>query len=246
MSRNIMASAVKCLIPLTIACNAFAQQPAQGAAKGAVKAAPAERKRVPPLFFREDWQEVKGVPVEHPITQAAVANPNLEIKLYGPSGKDIVENGLPGNIDNPPHLWTGLCTSTCAAALRDRNNYVDLTGLAKIRWLIHTSGFHQVRPVVKLADGTWLVGDHGDETTLDYHVVEITLSDLRWLKMDMDKVVTRGDLLDRVDLSRVDEVGFTDLMPGSGHGDGGYSGVGWIEVYGKPVKRDGAGSSQQR
>jgi hypothetical protein len=244
MSRSFLA--VRSLIPLTIACSAFAlgcialaQQPAPAAEKGK-----AEKKRVPPLFFREDWQETKGVPVEHPETQAAVATPSLEIKLYGPSGKEIVENGLPGNIDNPPHLWTGLCTSTCAAALKDKNNYVDLTGLAKIRWLIHTSGFHEVRPIVKLADGTWLVGDHGDSTTLDYHVVELTLSDLRWLKMDINKVVTRGDLLDHVDLSKVDEVGFTDLMPGSGHGDGGYSGVGWIEVYGKPVKREGAGSTQ--
>jgi hypothetical protein len=240
MSRNSLA--VKSLIPLTIACGAFAlgiiafaQQPAQPEAKGKAEKT---KKKLPPLFFREDWQETKGVPVEHPVTQAAVATPTLDIKLYGPSGKDIVENGLPNNADNPPHLWTGLCTSTCAAALRDRNNYVDLTGMAKIRWLIHTSGFHEVRPLVKLADGTWLVGDHGDATTQDYHVVEITLADLRWLKMDMEKVVTRGDLLDRVDLSKVDEVGFTDLMPGSGHGDGGYSGVGWIEVYGKPIKRD--------
>jgi len=240
MSRSILA--VKSLIPLTIACGAFAlgiiafaQQPAQPEAKGKAEKT---KKKLPPLFFREDWQETKGVPVEHPVTQAAVATPTLDIKLYGPSGKDIVENGLPNNADNPPHLWTGLCTSTCAAALRDRNNYVDLTGMAKIRWLIHTSGFHEVRPLVKLADGTWLVGDHGDATTQDYHVVEITLADLRWLKMDMEKVVTRGDLLDRVDLSKVDEVGFTDLMPGSGHGDGGYSGVGWIEVYGKPIKRD--------
>jgi hypothetical protein len=240
MSRNSLA--VKSLIPLTIACGAFAlgiiafaQQPAQPEGKGKAEKT---KKKLPPLFFREDWQETKGVPVEHPVTQAAVATPTLDIKLYGPSGKDIVENGLPNNADNPPHLWTGLCTSTCAAALRDRNNYVDLTGMAKIRWLIHTSGFHEVRPLVKLADGTWLVGDHGDATTQDYHVVEITLADLRWLKMDMEKVVTRGDLLDRVDLSKVDEVGFTDLMPGSGHGDGGYSGVGWIEVYGKPIKRD--------
>lgn len=145
---------------------------------------------------------------------------------------------FPGNEDNPPHLWTGLCASTCAAALRDRNNYVDLTGMAKIRWLIHTSGFHEVRPIVKLADGNWFVADHGDATVRDYHVVEITLADLRWHKIDIDKVVTRGDLVDHIDLSKVDEVGFTDLMPGSGHGDGGYSGVGWIEVYGKPVKRD--------
>ena len=170
MSRNSLA--VKSLIPLTIACGAFAlgiiafaQQPAQPEAKGKAEKT---KKRLPPLFFREDWQETKGVPVEHPVTQAAVATPTLDIKLYGPSGKDIVENGLPNNADNPPHLWTGLCTSTCAAALRDRNNYVDLTGLAKIRWLIHTSGFHEVRPVVKLADGTWLVGDHGDATTQDY------------------------------------------------------------------------------
>ena len=38
---------------------------------------------------------------------------------------------------------------------------------------------------------------------VDYHAVEITLADLRWLKMDMDKVVTRSDLLDRVDVSKV-------------------------------------------
>jgi hypothetical protein len=44
-----------------------------------------------------------------------------------------------------------------------------------------------------------------------------------------------------MDLSKVDEIGFTDLMPGSGHGDGGYSDLGWIEVYGKPVPRSGAG-----
>ena len=31
--------------------------------------------------------------------------------------------------------------------------------------------------------------------------------------------------------------GFADLMPGSGHGAGGYVNVGRIEVYGKPVKR---------
>jgi len=36
-------------------------------------------------------------------------------------------------------------------------------------------------------------------------------------------------------LSKVDEIGFVDLTPGSGHGQGGYSDVGWIEVYGKPV-----------
>ena len=48
-----------------------------------------------------------------------------------------------------------------------------------------------------------------------------------------------GKWVDHPDLSKVDEIGFTDLMAGSGHGPGGWSDVGRIEVYGKPVKRDG-------
>jgi hypothetical protein len=43
--------------------------------------------------------------------------------------------------------------------------------------------------------------------------------------------------VERPNLSKVDEVGFADLMPGSGHGSGGYANIGRIEVYGKPVKR---------
>jgi len=35
----------------------------------------------------------------------------------------------------------------------------------------------------------------------------------------------------------VDVVGFADLMRGSGHGYGGYIGMGTIEVYGKKVPR---------
>jgi hypothetical protein len=36
---------------------------------------------------------------------------------------------------------------------------------------------------------------------------------------------------------KVDEVGFADLIPGSGHGAGGYVNVASFEVYGRPVKR---------
>jgi hypothetical protein len=39
------------------------------------------------------------------------------------------------------------------------------------------------------------------------------------------------------DLSKVDEIGFADLIPGSGHGTGGYIQLGVIEVYGKSVPR---------
>ncbi len=238
MSRFSVMLTLLCLIVLGITCTAFAQQPAQGAAPAG--ATPERRPPAPaPLFFREDWKQVTGLPTEHPITQAGVANPNLDLKLYGASGKDIQENGLPTNPANPMHVWTGLCENPCALTFREKNNYVDFTEGGKIRWNIKVSGFHLVRPFIKLLDGTFLLGDHGDGTVSDYHPYEFSLGDVRWIKMDGAKVWTRGNLLEKVDLSKVDEVGFADIIPGSGHGDGGYVDVGWIEVFGKPVKREG-------
>ena len=114
---------------------------------------------------------------------------------------------------------------------------MDLTGLARIRWVSKVSGFHQVRPVVKLADGTLLVGDHVDEARADYRVSELNISEVRWIRLDPDKVQTKGDFVAAPDLSKVDEIGFVDLMAGSGHGAGGWVDVGSIEVYGKAVPR---------
>jgi hypothetical protein len=231
------------LIILTATCfamlpGAFAQQPAEPAAAAPARAGrgggPAGR---PPLFFREEWKQATGGG-EKPVSPAeAVANPNLELKLYGPGGKDMQLTGATGNATNPVHLWTGVCEQLCAAALRDKDNFVDLTGLAMIRWVTKVSGFHQVHPILKLADGTWLVGDHADGSTTDWHENEFSVSDVRWRKLNIAKVVTTGDWVNGPDLSKVDEVGFTDLLPGSGHGPGGWSDVGKIEVYGKPVKR---------
>ncbi|MBZ5578849.1 MAG: hypothetical protein LAP40_19990 [Acidobacteriia bacterium] len=232
MLRRIMTvSAGLGLLALGLAGSAFAQEPAR---EGQVRREPAGPPR-PPLFFREQWKQAPDGG-EHAVAPSNVANANLELKLYG-DGKDMQATGTDTNESNPTHVWTGLCTSTCAAALRDKDNYVDLTGLAKIRWLTKVSGFHQVHPMIKLADGTWLVGDRADGSTVDWHESEFSISEVRWLKLDVDKQVTKGNFVAKPDLSKVDEVGFTDLMPGSGHGPGGWSDVAFIEVYGKPVKR---------
>ena len=118
----------------------------------------------PPLFLSEGWKQLTTPPDDHgawPASQAAVASPNLQLTLHGTSAKEIVVVAVRGSADlYPLNLWTGTTTSPSAASLRDRANFVDLTDpLAKIRWTVRTSGFHQVRPIVKLADGTWLVGD---------------------------------------------------------------------------------------
>jgi hypothetical protein len=198
-------------------------------------AEPPPKPQRPPLFFREDWQQsTKGG--EHPVDAGSVANNDLELSLHVPAG-EILLTGAAGDETNPIHLWMGMCTAPCAATLQSKTRFADLTGLARIRWNTKMSGFHQVRPLVKLADGTWLVGDVAQGSTRDWLVNEVALADVRWMKLDIARVVTVGTMLEKVDLSRVEEIGFADLMPSSGHGPGGWSDVAHIEVYAKTVPR---------
>ena len=206
--------------------------PAQPAARAA---APAPVRR-PALFFKEEWKQNEKND-EHPATAASLGNPNLTMTLHGP-GQDVQLTGRAGDENNPIHVWTGTSTSPIAVSLREKNNYADLTGLARIRWNTKVSGFHQIRPIVKLADGTWLIGDRADgASTRDWIVSEISFADLKWLKVDPARAVTTGNIIDKIDLSKVDEVGFVDLMPGSGHGAGGWVDVAEVEVYANKVAR---------
>jgi hypothetical protein len=222
--------------------SAGGQAPARGGRGSGAAAAP-------PLFFKETWK-LMGPPHAIAPGEVVVTNANLEFKMYGPSAtasdpdKRIWISGPPG----PANIWTGMCTTPFAATLRDKNNYVDLTGLAKVRWTTRASGFHAVRPLIKLMDGTFLVGDHADASTTTFLESEFAFAGLRWMKIDIDRVVTVGrygpvgeasNWAEPPDLSKVDEVGFVDLMPGSGHGSGGYVNVASFELYGTPVKRGG-------
>ncbi len=173
---------------------------------------------------------------EHPVSAESIGNSDLELQLHVPAG-EILLTGAAGDESNPIHVWTGMCTTPCAASFRSRTRLVDLSGLARIRWNTKMSGYHQIRPIVKLADGTWLVGDQAVGSTRDWLLGEIAFADLRWMKLDIARVVATGTLLDKVDLTRVDAIGFADLMPGSGHGPGGWSDVAQVEVYGNPVAR---------
>lgn len=215
--------------------SSLAQEPAAGPGggrgKGEFKGKGGAR---PVLVLKEEWKNSAGK--EHPFATEDVSNSNLELKVYGVKPTDVLVTGS-GRDGDPIHLWTGLTPAACAVTLRDKNNYVDLTGLARIRWVSKVSGFHEVRPVVKLADGTLLVGNHVDEARADYMISEFGINEVRWIRLDPEKAQTKGDFVANPDLSKVDEVGFADLTPGSGHGAGGWIDVGEIEVYGKPIPR---------
>jgi hypothetical protein len=228
---RLWRAGVLLFIAASTATSLYSQTPPAGAPK----------LQRPGLFFKEEWKQTdKGE--EHAVAPDSIANPNLELKLYVPAG-EILLTGTANDENNPTHVWTGLCTTPCAVAFREKTHFADLTGLARIRWNTKMSGFHQVRPIVKLADGTWLIGDHADGSTRDWLVSEISYADLRWLKLDIARVVTTDALLDKVDLTKVDEIGFADLMSGSGHGPGGWSDVAQVEVYAKPVARIGIAGS---
>jgi hypothetical protein len=185
----------------------------------------------PPLFFREDWKEIAPVA---PITQEHVANPQLLLALYGPGKDGVRKSHHDTPKDDPYYVWTGSCPQNCAITLRDKEAYADLTGLAKIRWRTKQTGFRHLRLIVKLADGSWLVSNYAEGPTADWHESEFTIADIRWRRLDI-KTVVEGAWVDKPDLSRVDEIGWTDLMVGGNTPAS--SRVDWIEVYGRPVKR---------
>jgi hypothetical protein len=222
--------------------------PAAGQAAGPPVAGQQPRRSLrieyPSLFFREDWKYDDTEPnvnrpeePEHPIVQGDVANPNLEVHVYGDqagtrtvlqlANKDLV------------YVMSLLCESNCAIALRDKNNDVDLSGAASIKWRTRISGFHFLHPIVKLADGRWLIGDKTSSLSTNFVETEISLVDVRWRNFDIENVVEARDgyWVDYPDLSKVEEIGFTDLMRGAGHASGGGTRLDWIEVYGKPVAR---------
>src|SRR6185503_18750820 len=134
-------------------------------------------------------------------TPEVVTNERLEAKLYGTGSGPVRAAEHEGRID----LWTGLATSPVAMTLRDKRNYVDLTGLARLRWIVRTNAIHTLYPVVKLANGTLAAGSRGITTDGEFLQVEIAFGGMRWYTLDPVKVVVATEVKDP-DLSRVDEV----------------------------------------
>ena len=122
-----------------------------------------------------------------------------------------------------------------AVTFRHKNALVDLSSFAGIRWRTKQAGFHQLRIILKLADGQWLISDLSDGPSQDWRVAEFNISDIQWWVFDINNVKEIKPLEEgELDLSRVVEIGCTDLMRGGG--SNACSRLDWIEVYGNPSK----------
>jgi hypothetical protein len=211
-----------------------------------------QRASTAPLIFKVEWVRPASQTGQTAMVQENVADPNVEVKWYGPGAKKLLTTGNPGSETTPFGVWSGECDAPFIITFRHKTNNMDLSGLSKIRWSTKTSGFHVVRPVVKLTDGLMLVGDYTEMHVPMATQTEFTFSGMRWLKLDPERAVTvapgnanpAGTVLGanetwvvNPDLTKVEEFGFVDLMPASGHGTGGYIQLHTIEVYGKAVPR---------
>jgi hypothetical protein len=212
---------------------AFAQQAPAG--RGQPAAAPPVATR-PPLLFKEDWRlpPHEGAPTDENMrfTPAVVANDRIEVKVYGPSASVVRAAEHEWRID----LWTGLATSPVAVTLRDKRNFIDLTGLARLRWIVRTNSIHVLYPLVKLADGTYAAGNRGITTDGEFLQVEVAFGGMRWYKLDPVKVVVTSEVKNP-ELSKVDEVGLVTLAPGGGHGIAGSANFSTVELFAKAVPR---------
>ncbi len=183
------------------------------------------------------------------LTLGSVANPGLDLAWLGDGRNIVVATGQGPRL---PRLYFGLCKGPCGFVLSDRTRRFDLRGRAKIRLTTIVSGFHRVRPVVRLTDSTVLICDQAEGSTADYHTYDISFADCRWLALDPVRGVTLGASWQDANLSRVDAVGYFDVLPGSGEWPrpqepvekqppppaGGWIAVSSFELWGKPVPRD--------
>ena len=223
-------------------CRTYAEQ--AGAAPPAPARGAVQLPAVPVLLFNMTLQNQTRLP----LTQNAVTTPNIELQLYGDGRNIVVATGTGPQF---PRLFFGLCTGPCGFTLLDKNNYFDLRGKASIRFTTIVSGFHRVRPIIKLADGAVLIADQAEGSTADYHRYDMSFSDCRWLRLDPVRGVTLGGAWVQPDLSKVDEVGSFDIIHGSGVWSaqglplekqpappaGGWIAVSSFELWGQPVRR---------
>ena len=183
-----------------------------------------------PLIFREDWT---ATPPSLPLTQRDVVNPQVAVALHGPGAGLIKKSFHDAREWDAHYIWSGLTQGTWAVTLSLKSGtLMDLSTQATVRWRSQQSGFRELRLVVGLADGSWLVSDESDTATTNWRVHEFSLTDMHWRQLNID-TVTESRWAKSVDLSRVRAIGFTDLMAGGR--STACSRLDWIEVYGQRV-----------
>ena len=217
------------------------QEPLQGRnAQGGFTSAP-EHPAV--MLFRETW----ATEATQPMVQASISNKSLTLHIYGDASE--IRKSTHAQ-DDEQYTYTGETTTNWAITLSDPKNSWDLTGDGRIRLQTRNSGLRTTHIVIKTADGKYFVSEEGNPESTAWIARDYIFRDTTWRALLMTDTPSNASNrrqpngkrvpiipMQRAtpDLSKVEEVGFSDLMEG-----------GWIpstsrirswEVWGTAVPR---------
>jgi hypothetical protein len=209
---------------------------AQGAGRGGFGSV-----EIAPLIFEEHWTRA---PMTQPMNQSNLGNQDLTLHLYG--DQQVRKATHP----TEDYTYSGETKTNWALTVSDPKNYWDLSGSGKMMLRTRNTGYRFTHIVIKSADGKYYASEEGSGESSSWMNVEYILSDLHWRSLLMTDTPTNASNVRQPDpklvpiipqgkatpnLTKVEEVGFSDLMPG-----------GWIPattrvnafaLYGKKVPR---------
>ncbi len=171
------------------------------------------------LIFEEKWTRA---PMAQPMTQENLGNKNLKLHLYGDTG------GIRKTFHEiEDYTYTGETRNNWMITVSDPANFYDLTLPGKVMLRTRNTGFRLTHIVIKTADGRYFVSEEGSGESRAWMNRDYILADLHWRSLTMvdtlnnarrpaapDRAVIVAAGVATPDLSKVDEIGFTDLMPG--------------------------------
>ena len=171
------------------------------------------------LIFEEKWTRA---PMAQPMTQENLGNQNLKLHLYGDTG------GIRKTFHEiEDYTYTGETRNNWMITVSDPTSYFDLTLPGKVMLRTRNTGFRLTHIVIKTADGNYFVSEEGSGESKAWMNRDYIMSDLHWRSLTMvdtlnnarrpaapDRAVIVAAGVATPDLSKIDEIGFTDLMPG--------------------------------
>ena len=245
-ARVLGSIAVLSLISITAAQTPPVSTPAAGEARQGGQGrggTPIPGANEPPkMIFHEGWTRA---PLSQPMAQANLGNEHLTLHIYGD----------PTHIRKAMHplddyTYTGESTANWAITVSDKAALWDTSGGGKVRFKTQNTGYRFVHVVIKTADGKYFASEEGAGESSVWIETDYILQDLHWRNLLMTDTPTNASNRRQPDpkrvpivptsrgtpdLTRIEEVGFSDLMVG------GWipatSRVAFFELYGRTVPR---------
>jgi hypothetical protein len=173
------------------------------------------------LIFEERWTRA---PLAQPMKQENLGNQHLRLHLYG--DVEGIRKTMHAVED---YTYTGETRNPWMITVSDPTSYFDLRLPGKVMLRTRNTGFRLTHVVIRTPDGRFYVSEEGSGESSAWMNRDYILADLQWRNVTMEDRPTTvnpnrpADPKRQVivatsratpDLSKIDEIGFTDLLPG--------------------------------